>query len=143
VAGKVRLQPDTLEPRAITQAQRLAQSWRAAGLEVDLVEYMPSPAEPGGYVMTARSPSSTMICHCRRWRYRPRFWTSRSLWTITISLRRVQETAEGGMPTLGPAQEIGVAAAFEHEQAWRAVQDWIDGTASLHPNLEEALAAIT
>ena len=134
------LRPHASDARARNHAKRLAEEWRAAGLDVDLVEYVDTATDPGGYAVTARSSSSIMSCRCQCWRVRTALWRRRALWTIAVSVRPAGVAGEGTLTP--PAQSAGVAAAWEHERAWETVQDWIDGAGSLPPTLDKALAAL-
>jgi hypothetical protein len=134
------LRPHTTDARARNHAKRLADEWRAAGLIVDLVEYVDTATDPGGYAVTARSSSSIMSCRCQSWLVRKLFRRRRPLWTISVSVRTA--SADGGSAMAVPAQPAGVAAAWEHERAWEQVQDWIDGAGALPPTLERALASL-
>ena len=128
---------------ARNHAKRLADSWREAGLAVDLVEYVDTSTEPGGYVLTGRSQTSVMSCRCQSWLYRRWLRRSRQLWTIVVAVRAGQGDAadiDGPMPP--PARQAGFAAAWDHEMAWAQVQDWIDGAAPLPATLDAALASL-
>ena len=81
------LRPHTTDARAHNHAKRLAEEWRAAGLVVDLVEYVDTATDPGGYVVTARSSTSIMSCRCQSWVVRTALWRRRALWTISVSVR--------------------------------------------------------
>ena len=138
------LRPHTVDPLARGHAKRLADDWRAAGLEVDLVEYVDTATDPGGYVLTGRSHTSVMSCRCQSWLYRRWFWGGRQLWTIVVAVRTGQvDPTEIADPLSAPARQAGFAAAWEHEQAWAQVQEWIDGAAPLPPTLDAALAAMS
>jgi hypothetical protein len=130
------LRPHTIDAAARGHAKRLADQWRAAGLEVDLVEYLGTNAEAGGYTVTARSPSSVLSCRCQSWQARTWLLGRRPVWTVAVSMRG------GPQGAAGPLQEVGVAAAWEHQVVWDAVQKWIDGAGTLAPTLDEALAGL-
>ena len=134
------LRPHTTDARARNHAKRLAEEWRAAGLVVDLVEYIDTATDPGGYAVTARSSSSIMSCRCQSWVVRTALWRRRALWTISVSVRPAG--LEGDTALAPPAQPAGVAAAWEHERAWEMVQDWIDGAGPLPASLDKALAVL-
>jgi hypothetical protein len=134
------LRPHTTDARARNHAKRLAEEWRAAGLVVDLIEYVDTATDPGGYGLTARSRSSIMSCRCQSWVVRTLPWRRRALWTISVSVRAAGLDADSALAP--PAQPAGVAAAWDHERAWETVQDWIDGAGTLPPNLDAALATL-
>ena len=136
------LRPYTADPSVHNRAQQLADSWRETGLVVDLVEYMVSATDPGGYVLTGRSQSSVISCRCQVWLYRRWPWGGRSLWTIVVSVRAAHPTADVRGPPPPPARQAGFAAAWEHDAAWEIVQGWIDGTAPLSPTLADALLTL-
>lgn len=135
------LRPHTTDARARHHAKRLADQWRAAGLVVDMVEYVDTPTDPGGYAVTARSSSSVMSCRCQSWLVRTRLWRRRPLWTIAVSVRAAG--IEGDNAASPSAQPAGVVAAWDHGRAWEIVQDWIDGNGSLPPTLDKALAMLS
>ncbi len=119
-------------------AKRLADQWRAAGLAVDVVEYLDTSAEAGGYTVTARSPTSILSCRCQSWLAGSWPWRRRPLWTIAVSVR----PADGAGTPAGRMQEVGTAAAWEHQAAWDRVQNWIDGAGALAPSLDKALTGL-
>ena len=122
-------------------AKRLADEWRGAGLSVDLVEYLGTATEPGGYAMTARSSNSVMSCRCQCWLARTWLWRRRPLWTVSVTVRAA--AAPEADPGLAPpARPAGVAAGWDHERVWATVQDWIDQAGPLPATLDEALAAL-
>ncbi|MGD9512012.1 MAG: hypothetical protein AB7X49_26100, partial [Geminicoccaceae bacterium] len=82
-----RLRPFDVNGKARAHAKELADRWRRAGLTVDLVEYLGTAKEPGGYTITARSSTSVMSCRCQIWRVRSWLLRRRSLWTITVGVR--------------------------------------------------------
>src|SRR3954466_5424271 len=100
------LKPARLDAGAAAYANRLAEDWRATGLAVGLDE-LPGGA---GYVLTARSPSPTLYCECRRWRHRGIPLARGRVWTIAVAVGR----ADGE-----PARPAGFAAGDAHEAAWR------------------------
>jgi hypothetical protein len=137
------LRPHTVDPMARNHAKRLAESWRGAGLAVDLVEYVDTATEPGGYVLTARSQTSVMSCRCQSWLARRWLWGGRQLWTIVVAVRASQgeaDSIDGPLPP--PSRQAGFAADWDHERAWAQVQDWIDGAAPLASTLDAALAGL-
>jgi hypothetical protein len=136
-----RLKPHTIDAKARNYANHLAGSWRAAGLAVDMVEYLATRTDPGGYVLTARSQTSVMSCRCQSWLHRRWPWGGRPLWTIAVTVRAAHREAEISGP-VPPPQPAGVAAAWEHEQAWQVVLDWIDGASPLPAGAQEALDAL-
>jgi len=135
------LKAHTVDAKARHYAGHLAEGWRAAGLAVDLVEYLATSTEPGGYVLTARSQTSVMSCRCHSWLHRRWPWGGRQLWTIAVTVRANPPEGEISGP-VPPPQLAGVAAGWEHERAWQAVLDWIDGTSPLPASLREALAGL-
>src|SRR4051794_10440148 len=114
-------------------AQSLAERWRATGLGVSL-DLPADEAGPGEhyYVLTARTPSRVLACTCQAWRRGAGRWSGRTLWTVAVKLRRPEQDSE---------TMAGVAAARGHAATWREVLAWIEGSGSLHPDHEEALAA--
>jgi hypothetical protein len=120
------LKPALLDADAIADANRLADDWRATGLAVDLGE-LPSGA---GYALTARSPTRTLRCECRRWSRRGALLAGGRVWTIAVTVGRADGEA---------ARPAGVAAADTHEAAWRQVLAWIDGRGRLEPDLTAAV----
>ena len=137
------LRPHTVDPLARDHAKRLADDWRAAGLEVDLVEYVDTATEPGGYVLTGRSQTSVMSCRCQSWLYRRWLWGGRQLWTIVVAVRPARATrrkSTGRCRAAGPPG--GLCRGLGARAAWAQVQDWIDGAAPLPPTLDAALAAM-
>jgi hypothetical protein len=135
------LKPHTVDAKARHYAGHLAEGWRAAGLAVDLVEYLATSTEPGGYVLTARSQTSVMSCRCQAWLHRRWPWGGRQLWTIAVTVRASVPDGEISGP-VQPPQLAGVAAGWDHEQAWQMVLDWIDGASPLPATLREALAGL-
>jgi hypothetical protein len=129
------LRPHVLDAQARGHAKRLADQWRAAGLAVDVVEYLDTRAEAGGYTLTARSDASVLSCRCQSWVDGSWPWRRRSLWTIAVSARTA--TGEGAR-----LQEVGTTAAWEHQAAWDGVQRWIDGAGTLAADLDVALAGL-
>jgi hypothetical protein len=78
------------------------------------------------------------------WRAGRWFWGGRQLWTIVVAVRTGHvDPTEIADPLAAPARQAGFAAAWEHEQAWAQVQEWIDGAAPLPPTLDAALAAMS
>ena len=130
------LRPNTIDARARGHANRLAEQWRAAGFEVDLVEYLDTRAEAGGYTVTAHSASSVLSCRCQSWTVRRWLMGRRPVWTVSVSMRGGAEGAAGSL------REVGATAAWEHQAAWDLVQKWIDGEGTLAPTLDEALATL-
>src|SRR4051794_35902074 len=96
-----------LDADAAAYANRLAEDWRATGLAAGLDE-LPGGA---GYVLTARSPSRTLRCECRRWRHRGIPLARGRVWTIAVAVGRAD--AE-------PARPAGFAAGDAPEAAGRA-----------------------
>lgn len=133
-----RLRPQDLNGKARAYAKEMADRWRRVGLEVDLVEYLGTSTEPGGYTISARSSSSVMSCRCQAWRVRRLIGRRRGLWTITVSVRAATQD-QTAAPT---PQQVVVVAAWEHDRAWEKVQGWIDEGTELPKSLDEALAAI-
>ncbi|MFO1048573.1 MAG: hypothetical protein U1E52_11830 [Geminicoccaceae bacterium] len=116
----------------------MADRWRRVGLEVDLVEYLGTSTEPGGYTISARSNSSVMSCRCQAWRVRRLLGRRRGLWTITVSVRPALQD-----PTAAPVPpQVVVVASWEHDRAWEKVQGWIDEGTELPRTLDGALASI-
>lgn len=134
------LRPHATDARARNHAKRLAEEWRAAGLVVDLVEYVDTATDPGGYGLTARSSTSIMSCRSQSWVVRRLLRRPQPLWTISVSVRAAGLDADTTLAP--PAQPAGVAAAWEHERAWEIVQDWIDGAGTLPKTMDEALAGL-
>src|SRR3954468_11292476 len=120
------LKPARLDADAAAYANRRAEDWRTPGLAVGLDE-LPGGA---GYVLTARSPSRTLRCECRRWRHRGVPLARGRVWTIAVAVGRAD--AE-------PAPPVGFAAGDAHEAAWRQVLAWIDGRGRLEPDLAAAV----
>ena len=135
------LRPHTTDARARNHAKRLAEEWRAAGLVVDLVEYVDTATDPGGYAVTARSSTSIMSCRCQSWVVRTALLASTRL-VDDLGERPRRRVSTRDTALAPPAQPAGVAAAWEHERAWETVQDWIDGAGPLPATLDEALAAL-
>jgi hypothetical protein len=127
------LRPHIIDSQARSYAKRLADQWRAAGLTVDMVEYLETSAEAGGYTLTARSAASILSCRCQSWVARTWPWRRRPLWTVAVSVR----AGDGAR-----LQEVGTTAAWEHQAAWDGVQKWIDGAGTLAPTLDKALVAL-
>ncbi len=136
--GRWRLRSRQLDLPARGYAERLSAQWRVTGLEVSLIECISATGEPERLVLTARSASAVLICSCRAWLYGPP-WSGRPLWTVRVSVRRLDRALDGGGTV---PRVLGVAAAADHEQAWQSVLDWIEGRGSLHANLEAGLAAV-
>jgi hypothetical protein len=136
------LRPHRADAQASNRAWRLAEQWRAAGLAVEMVEYLNPDSEPGGYVLTGRSRTSVISCRCEIWLYRRLPWGGRTLWTIIVSIRSAHPQADIGAPPPPPARQVGFAAAWDHDAAWEIVQAWIDGAAPLPSTLADALAAL-
>jgi hypothetical protein len=133
-----RLRPFDVDGKARARAKELADRWRRAGLTVDLVEYLGTAKEPGGYTITARSSTSVMSCRCQIWRIRSWLLRRRSLWTITVGVRSAVQD-----PTVAqPAQQSYVAAAWDHDRAWEKVQAWIDEGKELPKTVNDALDLI-
>lgn len=132
-----RLRPFDIDGKARGRAKELADQWRRAGLTVDLVEYLGTATEPGGYTITARSSTSVMSCRCQIWRVRSWLLRRRSLWTITVGVRSAVQDS-----TSQPAQQAYFAAAWDHDRAWERVQAWIDEGKELPKTLDQALASI-
>jgi len=133
-----RLRPFDVDGKARVRAKELADRWRQAGLTVDLVEYLGTATEPGGYTITARSSTSVMSCRCQIWRVHSWLLRRRSLWTITIGVRSAVQDPTAAQP----AQQIHVAAAWDHDRAWEKVQAWIDEGKELPKTLDQALVSI-
>ena len=56
-----RLRPFDVDGKARVRAKELADRWRSAGLTVDLVEYLGTASEPGGYTITGQVPGSSAV----------------------------------------------------------------------------------
>ena len=133
------LRPHVINAEARIHAKRLVEQWRAAGLAVDIVEYLDTSADAGGYTVTARSATSVLSCRCQSWLARG-WWRRRPLWTIAVSVRGEAEDGEGAKRS--PLRPVGTTAAWRHDVAWERIQDWLNGAATLPPTLDEALAAL-
>lgn len=120
-----RLRPARLDTDAVAYANRLADDWQATGLVVSL-DRLPRHT---GYVLTARSPSRTLRCECRRWSRRGALLSRRRVWTIAVAVGR--DNGDSGV--------AGVAGAEAHEEAWRQVLAWIDGRGRLGRDLAAAV----
>lgn len=132
-----RLRPHNLDGKSRHRAKDLADQWRAIGLTVDLVEYLGTAKEPGGYTVTAHSGTSVMSCRCQSWLARTWLWRRRPLWTITVTVRPATPDSIAAQPG-----QVVVAAAWEHERAWDKVQAWIDQAHDLPKTFEAALASV-
>ena len=132
------LRPFDVDGKARVRAKELADRWRRAGLTVDLVEYLGTATEPGGYTITARSSTSVMSCRCQIWRVRSWLLRRRSLWTITVGVRSAVQDPTAAQP----AQQVHFAAAWDDDRAWEKVQAWIDEGKELPKTLDQALVSI-
>lgn len=131
-----RLKGVEFDPATFRHAQEVAARWRATGLTVDVIDYMPPAGEAHAYVLTASSPSTVMVLRCQRWRQRRWFRRSRLVWTITISVRQ----REGEDGDWQPNREVGAVAALDQEDLWEQIEAWIDGRLRPEPSLEAAVA---
>ena len=82
--------------------------------------------------------TSVMSCRCQIWRVHSWLLRRRSLWTITIGVRSAVQDPTAAQP----AQQIHVAAAWDHDRAWEKVQAWIDEGKELPKTLDQALVSI-
>src|SRR5919206_4093934 len=115
--------PPALEPLAgaLAHARGIAAEWRAAGLQVGLIEHASPGGDLDGYVLIARSPTRVLHCACRPGAPR----AGRALWRIEVSLGRCDEDRDGIERVR--LRAAGAAVAEGHEAAWRQVLDWIHG----------------
>ena len=127
------LRPHRIDAQVRSHAKRLADQWRAAGFDVDIVEYLQTSSEAGGYTLTAQGPSAVLSCRCQSWAVGMWPWLRRPLWTIAVSVRTGDNVR---------LQEVGTSAGWDHQAAWDRVQKWIDGEDALPASLEDALAAL-
>ena len=77
-----RLRPHNLGWQVAAPGQGSGGPMAGVGLTVDLVEYLGTAKEPGGYTVTAHSGTSVMSCRCQSWLARTWLWRRRPLWTI-------------------------------------------------------------
>ena len=116
----------------------VAERWRASGLSVDLIEFMPLNGEPAGYVLSAASTTTMMVLRCQLWAHR-RWFRRRTIWSMNVAVRHRDPQAGAEDVAWLPAREVGVLAAFGQEQLWAEVEAWIAGRLRPHANLDEAL----
>jgi hypothetical protein len=120
---------------ALAHARAIAADWRAAGLQVGLVEHTLPDGRPGGCVLVARSPTRVLHCACRPATSRD----GRPLWAVEVSLGRCGDDRDGIEHV--HLRTVGTAVAGACGPAWRQVLGWIHGGDTLEAGPEAAPVA--
>src|SRR4051794_7673542 len=113
---------------ALAHARAIAADWRAAGLQVGLVEHAGEDGRPAGCVLVARSPTQVLHCACRPATSRD----GRPLWTVEVSVGRCEDDRDGIEHV--HLRTVGTAVAGACEPAWRQVLAWINGDGAPPPS---------
>src|SRR3954468_20937798 len=120
---------------ALAHARAIAADWRAAGLQVGLVEHAGEDGRPGGCVLVARSPARVLHCACRPATSRD----GRPLWAVEVSLGRCEDDRDGIEHV--HLRTVGTAVAGACEPAWGQGLDWVHGGDTLEAGPEAASVA--
>src|SRR5690349_23425077 len=115
---------------ALAHARAIAADWRAAGLQVGLVEHAGEDGGPGGCVLVARSPTRVLHCACRPATSRD----GRPLWAVEVSLGRCGDDRDGIEHVR--LRTVGTAVAGACGPAWRQVLAWLHGEDTLETGPE-------